>query len=154
VLIRPAESADVAQIRVVVEAAYGRYVTRMGRRPAPMTADYAALVAAGEVWVGAGGEEIVGVLVIRPSGDALEVENVAVDPAYQGRGHGRTLIAFAEARARELGLTRVTLYTNAAMVENVAMYRQLGYVETDRRVEDGYRRVFFEKSLDYPDTGR
>jgi hypothetical protein len=42
----------------------------------------------------------------------------------------------------------VTLYTNEAMVENLRLYRRLGFVETDRRVEDGYRRVFFRKSLD------
>ena len=91
---------------------------------------------------------MVGVLVIRAAGDALELENVAVDPGHQGRGHGRALIAFAERQARELGLSEVTLYTNEAMVENLRLYPRLGFVETGRRVEDGYRRVFFRKSLD------
>ncbi len=113
-----------------------------------MTADYAALVAAHEVWVGIADERVVGVLVLRPGGDGLELENVAVDPTHQRRGFGRTLIAFAEQRARDLGLTAVTLYTNAAMVENLRLYPQLGFVETGRRVEDGYRRVFFRKNLD------
>ena len=58
------------------------------------------------------------------------------------------LIDFAERRARELGLPAVTLYTNEAMVENLRLYPRLGFVETERRVEDGYRRVFFRKALD------
>jgi ribosomal protein S18 acetylase RimI-like enzyme len=146
--IRQAVDADVAAVGAVVEAAYSVYVPRIGRAPAPMTADYAALIAAGEVWVGDADERVIGVLVIRASGEALELENVAVDPSEQGLGHGRSLVSFAEDRARELGLQAVELYTNEAMVENVALYPQLGYVETGRRVEDGYRRVYFRKTLD------
>ena len=146
--IRRAADEDVLAIRAIVEAAYSPYEPRIGRTPAPVTADYPALVVAGDAWVGVLGGRVVGVLVIRPAGAALELENVAVDPAYQGRGYGRALIAFAERRARQLGLTEVTLYTNEAMVENLRLYPRLGFVETERRVADGYRRVFFRKSLD------
>ena len=31
---------------------YALYVPRIGRAPAPMTADYETLVAAGDVWIG------------------------------------------------------------------------------------------------------
>jgi len=147
-LIRQARSEDVPAITEVVRAAYARYVPRIGRPPAPMRADHERLVAAGEVWVGEVDGRVIGVLVIRSAGDVLELENVAVDPAHQGRGHGRALVGFAERHARELGLTAVVLYTNEAMVENLRLYPQLGFVETGRRVEDGYRRVFFRKSLD------
>ena len=90
-------------------------------------------------------------LVFRPGDDAVILENVAVDPSLQRRGYGRALIEFVERQALELGLAEVTLYTNEAMVENLHLYRRLGFVETDRRVEDGYRRVFFRKSLDAPE---
>ena len=146
--IRRAKSGDVTAIRAIVEAAYAVYVPRIGRAPAPVAADYPALVEAGDAWVGVSGGRVVGVLVIRPNGDALEFENVAVEPSCQGRGYGRALIAFAERRARTLGLPGVSLYTNEAMVENLRLYPRLGFVETERRVEDGYRRVFFRKSLD------
>jgi ribosomal protein S18 acetylase RimI-like enzyme len=112
-----------------------------------MSADYAALVAAGETWVGIVDGRIAGVVVIRVDEEALFVENVAVDPARQGRGHGRALITFAEGRARELGLEALVLYTNEVMTENLALYPRLGFVETGRRVEDGYRRVFFRKRV-------
>jgi len=146
--IRRAVADDVTAVRAVVAAAYSRYVPRIGREPAPMTADYASLVAAGEVWVGETDGRVLGVLVIRASGDVLELENVAVDPAEQGLGHGRALVSFAESHARERGLTAVELYTNEAMAENIELYPQLGFVETERRVEDDFRRVYFRKTLD------
>ena len=146
--IRQAADGDVTAIRGVVEAAYSGYVPRIGRPPAPMTADYETLVAAGDVWVADADGRVVGVLVIRASGNALELENVAVDPAEQGRGHGGALVSFAESHARESRLTAVELYTNEAMVENLALYPKLGFVETERRVEDGFRRVYFRKTLD------
>jgi GNAT superfamily N-acetyltransferase len=154
VLIRQAESRDVASVTAIVRAAYEFYVPRIGREPAPMTADYAALVDASEVWVGVVDERIVGVLVIRTEGDSLQLDNVAVEPSSKGHGYGRALIGFAEEHARQLALRAVTLYTNEAMSENLHLYPRLGYVETDRRVEDGYRRVFFRKSLDSDDFER
>ena len=146
--IRRARNDDTAAIREVVDSAYAQYVERMGKPPAPMLADYESLVTAGDVWIGDDEELVIGVLVMRPSGEALELENVAVSPSHQGHGYGRALIDFAERRARELGLPAVTLYTNEAMVENLRLYARLGFVETERRVEDGYRRVFFRKALD------
>ena len=50
-------------------------------------------------------------------------------------------------RRDRLGLARVTLYTNARMHENLVLYPRLGYVEIDRRREDGFDRVYFEKML-------
>jgi len=131
-----------------VREAYAPYVPRIGREPAPMTADYADLIGCGEVWVADEAGRVVGVLVLRPGATALLLENVAVVPERQGRGIGRVLIAFAERKARDLGLTEISLYTNERMVENIHLYRKLGYVETDRRVEDGFARVFFRKPID------
>jgi len=91
--------------------------------------------------------EPVALIVLRPEEDAIFVENIAVDPAAQRKGHGRALLAFAEDEARRLGLSAIRLYTNAAMTENLAYYPRLGFRETDRREEDGYNRVFFEKRV-------
>jgi GNAT superfamily N-acetyltransferase len=88
------------EVRDLVRASYSKYVGRIGKQPAPMLEDYAALIRAGEVWVLAEGGEVLGVLVIRPAEDHLFVDNVAVAPGHQGRGLGRELVAFAEARAR------------------------------------------------------
>jgi hypothetical protein len=41
----------------------------------------------------------------------------------------------------------VHLYTNIVMTENLALYTRLGFEETHRADEDGYRRVFMRKRL-------
>lgn len=144
--IRPAGAGDVAAIRRVVHEAYAIYLPRIGREPAPVAADYEALIAAGAVWVATSDDEVVGVLVLQREQGSLLLENVAVAPAAQGRGLGRALIAFAEQRAHELGLAEITLYTNARMTENLAFYTALGYTEIARRNEHGFDRVFFKKA--------
>ncbi|QIN80668.1 GNAT family N-acetyltransferase [Rubrobacter marinus] len=112
-----------------------------------MLADYAALIRAGEVYVLVDGSVVAGVLVLRPLEDAVLVENVAVRPSYQGSGLGRELMRFAEEFAHESGAREIHLYTNERMTENIAFYERLGYREIERRLDDGYRRVFMRKEL-------
>jgi ribosomal protein S18 acetylase RimI-like enzyme len=142
---RQATEADLTAIRRVIAAAYARYLSRMDRPPAPLLNDYRAATAAGQVWVL--GEPVIGVIVLISEEDSLLVENVAVSPAAQGIGHGRRLMEFAEQQAQSRGLSRLTLYTNEIMTENLAIYSRLGYRETARRTDDGYRRVYLEKRL-------
>jgi N-acetylglutamate synthase-like GNAT family acetyltransferase len=147
-ILRPARTGDREAIERVVEAAYGGYVERIGRRPAPMDADYTGLIAARRVTVADLDGAVVGVIVLEPTAGHLLVENVAVDPRAQRTGLGRRLMAHAEDEARELGLSELRLYTNELMAENVAWYPRLGYRETERRAESGFSRVFFAKRLD------
>jgi ribosomal protein S18 acetylase RimI-like enzyme len=146
-MIRAARREDADWARALVRRAYALYVPRMGQEPAPMLADYAALIDAGELQVLEEAGEPVALIVLRRDEDAIFVENIAVDPLAQRNGHGRTLLGFAEDEARRLGLVAIRLYTNAAMTENLAYYPRLGFRETDRREEDGYNRVFFEKRV-------
>lgn len=145
--VRVARPEDLPQIVALVRAAYALYVPRIGQEPAPMQADYAALIARGTVYVVPAAERLRGVLVMMPEGDHLFLENIAIHPDEQGRGLGRRLMAFVDAHARALGLAAVELYTNEAMTENLAFYPRLGFVEVDRRTEDGFRRVFMRKTL-------
>jgi GNAT superfamily N-acetyltransferase len=145
--LRRAQPADVAEIRAVAQAAYEPYVARIGRPPAPMTADYAAAVDRGEVWVAAADGAIAGLLVLVRFPDHLLLENVAVRPDVQGTGIGARLLALAEDQARHLGLSQIRLYTNVAMTENLAYYPRHGYIETHRAEDGGYSRVYFSKHL-------
>ncbi|MFW5835082.1 MAG: GNAT family N-acetyltransferase [Pseudomonadota bacterium] len=95
-----------------------------------------------------------GVVVFFRVDDDLFLENVAVRNAVRGHGVGRRLIAFAEEGVRGLGLRAVRLYTNEKMTANLAFYTRLGYREIDRRTEDGFRRVWFEKRLRCSREGR
>ncbi|WP_089609568.1 GNAT family N-acetyltransferase [Dehalobacterium formicoaceticum] len=65
----------------------------------------------------------------------------------QGRGIGRKLIEHAFNFAQKAGLHEVNLYTNELMTENIRYYLGLGFIEVGRRLEDGYRRVYFAKPL-------
>jgi ribosomal protein S18 acetylase RimI-like enzyme len=145
--LRAAAPADAPRLREIARAAYEKYVPRMGREPAPMGADYAAAIAVGRTVVLEADGAIVGYMVAWPETDAYFVENIAVDPAHQGRGAGRTLIDHAVREAHRHGLAALRLYTNAAMHENLAMYAHMGFVETHRATEHGRNRVFMRWDL-------
>ncbi len=153
-MIRQARFSDLDAIRRCAEAAYAKYVDRIGRKPAPMVADFAALIESGSVRVDIDDSGLLrGYVVSYPRGDHFHLENIAVDPALQGRGIGRELITWVEQEASASGYDRIELYTNARMTDNLDLYPRLGYREFDRRVEHGFDRVYFEKDLDAENAG-
>ena len=115
VQIRAAQGPDAAAMHEIVERAYGTYVERIGRRPAPMDDDYAGKIRDGHVSVADEGGEIVGLI-------------------------GRSLMSHADACTATRGIAELRLYTDAAMTENLALYPRLGYHDDDRRTE-GRRRM-------------
>lgn len=145
--IRPAQVENAAAITECVVAAYRHYIARIGKPPGPMLDDYTAVIEQHRVFILADGMRIIGVLVLIQQDRSLLLDNVAVHPEYQGRGLGRELVALAEEEALRLGYTAVTLYTNERMTENIGLYKKLGYMETERKTEQGYQRVYMRKSL-------
>lgn len=145
-LIRPANKHDAKRLHEIAHEAYLIYVSRIGKAPAPMLADFAALIDSGTVWA-IDEKPIPGYIVMEAIGDTLHVENVAVDPMHHGQGYGRQLLDFAEATARAQGLPRIELFTNVHMTENRSLYPALGYREFARRTEDGFERVYFSKPI-------
>ena len=143
--IRPADAADLPAVQRIVQAAYAKYIARIGKPPGPMLDDYAALIRGHNVWVT--GAPILGAIVLLPEPDHLLLDNVAVDPAAQGQGTGRALIEFAEAEARRRGYAEMRLYTHQTMVENIALYSRTGWSETGRAEQNGFARVFFRKQV-------
>ncbi|UUU35002.1 GNAT family N-acetyltransferase [Streptomyces sp. CA-210063] len=143
--IRVAGPADVAAVKAVTDAAYHRYIERIGRLPQPMEADHAANVAAGRVFVA--GDPVIGLVVVEAYEDHLFLDNIAVHPDAHGRGVGRRLLEFVDTRARALGLSEVRLYTHAAMWENQRIYPKFGYEVVERRAEGPHERVHYRKRL-------
>jgi GNAT superfamily N-acetyltransferase len=88
ITIRPAAEADASILRLIAVAAYQHYVPRIGRPPAPMTADYAAVARRGQAWLADQDGEAAGFIILIPQPGYLLLENVAVLPAAQGRGIG------------------------------------------------------------------
>jgi GNAT superfamily N-acetyltransferase len=148
VKLRRALAADAPAVRVCVLHAYARYEGRLPRQPKPVLADYDVVIRDTDTWLL---EDIdgacVGVLVLVAQADHLLLENVAVEPSWQGRGLGKRLLALAEQEARRLGLDEVRLYTNALMTENRALYARNGYQDYAHRHIDGRDTVFMRKHL-------
>ena len=144
---RPAVPADAASLQAIAREAYSPYVARIGREPGPMGDDYQARIAAGEAWVIEDQAGIAGFVVIEEGADRFVLDNIAVALRCHGAGLGRTLMGFAERRARERGQHAIRLYTHVLMSENIAWYRRLGFVETGRASERGFERVYMAKPL-------
>ncbi len=71
------------------------------------------------------GDELVGALVLTLEDETtVRMRLVAVAEAYQGKGAGATLVAFAEEVARAAGFRRMVA---RARVSAVPFYRRLGY---------------------------
>lgn len=148
VTFRPAVPSDVPWVRACAEAAYAPYVEVIGQKPAPMVADFETYVRQGHLHLAMATDSApVGFVVFFARARDMFLENVAVLPSATGQGAGRALIGLCEAEAVNAGLNRVVLYTNAKMAANLRLYPRLGYVEVDRRHEDGFDRVYFEKAL-------
>lgn len=146
---RPADRADGPALTALARAAYGRYVPVIGREPVPMAKDWATLFDSHEIWtVEHESGALAGSLALEVHGDHVLIWSVAVDPARQGGGIGRRLMAFAEQRARELGRSELRLFTNELMAGNVARYLRLGYVETWRERMADRVLVHMSKRLD------
>ncbi len=146
-MIRPAQLAEADAVRDVVDAAYRHYIARIGKPPGPMLDDYAQRIAAKQTWVLEDADRIAAILVLEQTTSGFLLDNIAVRPDCQGKGHGRALLGFAEAEARRRGFQAISLYTHALMTENIALYLRMGYVETHRISEKGYDRVYMTKQL-------
>lgn len=127
VVLREALATDAAAIRELTRAAYGKWVPLIGREPKPMTADYEVAIANHRFDLLHVDGTLAALIETIPEADHLLVENVAVAPAFQGRGFGRRLMALAEDLAVAAGFGEIRLYTNQRFAENLALYRKLGY---------------------------
>jgi ribosomal protein S18 acetylase RimI-like enzyme len=125
--LRQAVAEDAAAVRALTREAYAKWVTVTGREPLPMRVDYVEALTKHRFDLLCEGETMAALIETAREPDHLLVVNVAVAPSFQKRGLGRRLLAHAEELARLLGLGEIRLYTNSLMVENIALYKRLGY---------------------------
>src|SRR5690242_17810822 len=71
-----------------------------------------------------------GAVYVEPRGDRAYFGLLSVDPARQGEGVGRLLIAAAEEHARSVGCRHMDIKVVNLRTELPPLYRRLGYVET------------------------
>ena len=148
--IRPALIADVPTITLIARQSFERYVPLIGRPPAPMRANFSKHVLENTVFIAKSEKSqgvVLGYAIILQKDEAWLLDNIAVSPWAQGRGVGSALIAACEAFLRDCGAQRYHIYTNEVMEQNLTWYPAIGFVETDRRLEDRFSRVYFSKAL-------
>ncbi|MFT3818130.1 MAG: GNAT family N-acetyltransferase [Rubrivivax sp.] len=147
VTLRRAGPADAAAFAACVMAAYERWIAVIGIRPGPMLENYAETLAAHPAFVAVAGDRVAGGVVLKITDEGFWLDNVAVDPKFAGQGIGKRLLAQAEEAAVDHGFDSIHLYTHERMLDNIALYRRLGYVEYARRTVGPYPRVFMRKRL-------
>ena len=141
VALRRGAQADAEAVRALVEAAYTKWIPVIGRLPIPMQADYAQALRDHRFDLLVAGPDLAGLIETRTEADHLLVVNVAVHPAFQGRGFGSRLMGRADAVAGEAGLTRLRLYTNKKYTANLRLYGALGYRVEREELYDGPGRT-------------
>ena len=150
--IKPAKSEHMEIVRHLVRAAYAKWVPVIGREPLPMKADYARAIRDHDIDLVYADGTLVALIEIIMASDHVFIENVAVSPEHQGQGLGRQLLAHAEEKACQAGLSEIRLLTNAIFEANVRLYQSVGFCIDKEEPFMGGITVHMSKSL--PAGGR
>ena len=145
--IKRAAPGDAQAIAALTDAAYAKWVPLIGRKPKPMTADYAIAVRQHMIDLLYLDGILAALVELIPQPDCILIENLAVSPDFQGKGLGRHLMAHVERMAAAHGRRRVELYTNKLFAENIGFYQALGYgIDSEEPFRGGFV-VYMSKQL-------
>jgi len=99
---------------------------------------FLTLPAFGGVWLLCEGSRTVGYVVLTVGfsfefrGHNAFIDELYIDVAYRRRGYGRRALAFAEERAREMGVNAIHLEVDGGNDPAFELYRCTGYQEHGR----------------------
>ncbi len=145
---RRAEIGDAHAVRALTRAAYAKWVVIIGREPLPMVADQTIAIRDNIVVVWELDNTLVAAVELFVKADYLLIENIAVQPGYQGMGLGKRALCHAEDIARKHALLEIRLYTNARFLSNITWYKRHGYEEYRREeMVPGSETVHMRKPL-------
>jgi putative acetyltransferase len=104
---------------------------------------------AGALFLAIEAGETAGCVALRPlEGETCELKRLFVRSEWRGRGLGRILTITAIERARSIGYKKIKLDTVPSMAEAIALYRSLGFRDTDPyRFNPVDGAMFFERDL-------
>jgi GNAT superfamily N-acetyltransferase len=127
--IRKAVYADISRI---MEIRHAVHENRLSDPNAVTAADCAAFIDRAEMWVWVEDRRILGFSAGDPADGTIWA--MFVDPAHEGRGIGRTLLAFACNTVRAAGFDTATLTTDRG-TRAERFYRMNGWVEIGSRAK-------------------
>lgn len=144
---RRALREDVPVVEEIAWEAHEVYVGRLGGPPVAMVLDYGERVDTGTLSVVEDAAGICGFVVCSVAGKVAFLESIAVALRARGRGHGRRLLAHAEATARSSGCVAIETWTFEALIEFRIFCGRYGYEERDRPSEIAPPRICLVKAL-------
>lgn len=134
--IRPFQEADRAAVIALWQACG---LTRPWNDPAS-DIDFCLASAAATLLVAEADGAVIGSAMVGHDGHRGWVYYLAADPAQQGKGLGRALMAVAEDWARTRGVPKLMLMVRPENERVRAFYEALGYIEEPR--------IIFTRRLD------
>lgn len=146
--IRKGTPSDKFQIENIASTAYKKYVDLIGKKPAPMVADFLKHLNEDDVFVieDTHNSQIMGYAILVVKNNEYWLENIAVYPTKTKQGIGTRLIRYVEDFVSKSAST-IQLYTNVKMHENIDWYKRIGFSEFKRKNVEGFERVYFIKKL-------
>jgi predicted N-acetyltransferase YhbS len=141
VSIGPAREEEAEAIASLIHRAFAAYRGKLQPEPSALreSADSIRSALKNEtVLVARRCGRIVGCVSVQRRADLVYARRLAVEPAEQGCGIGRALMAEAEGLARQVGWSRLVVETRLALTGNRAFFRVLGFVEGAHRCHPGF----------------
>lgn len=161
-LIRLATAADDAAVgELLVSAFVQQYARKMpqviyGDARKAHLRDVASKRAVASVWVAEDAGSIVGTVALWGPGAegseawlprAADLRHLAIAATHRGTGLSGQLVQTAEAKARQLGASAVSLHVRRGATGVIALYERLGYARAPEGDLDRLPEVFLEAFL-------
>lgn len=99
-----------------------------------------------ELYVMEQGRQIIGSYVLHTNDpEEVEIKNIAVNPAWQGKGFGKILLQDATQRARANGFRRLVIGTGNSSIAQLYLYQRQGFEITGIRKD--YFMMHYQESI-------
>jgi ribosomal protein S18 acetylase RimI-like enzyme len=135
VMIRRAELGEVDLVKAIVVEAYKPVKKQLSRTPAALKEGLSKIarhIQMGDQYVALVGDQIVGTMRVRLSGQTGVISRLGVLERFRGRRIGTLLMQYAENLLTSRGAQIAEVEVYGAIEEQLSFYENLGYKETGR----------------------
>ncbi|MCO4095373.1 GNAT family N-acetyltransferase [Macrococcoides canis] len=95
--------------------------------------------------------DLIGVIVLKAENEStLEIMNIAVSEAYQGKGYGKVMLKEAEKIAKYSGYNNLIIATANSSLNQLALYQKCGFRIIDKKKDffiNAYKEVIIENGI-------